>query len=341
MLPGTIVDERYEVVLWIGNGSFGEVYQVIDRFQEATVALKLLRSFAPEAPWAEAQILTQLHSQYILPVWNANHFRGVPYLVTKLATNGAASARILPCGVPPSEAVRWVRSACRGASRTHDARLLHRDIKAENLFIDDHGNALLGDFGIAVLMDETGNAPWGGTPETMAPEVAAGGQTSVTTEVYSLGATLYALLAARYGHTDPDPAVCAAKVVNEQVANLRDLAPHVPRSLAQCVGKAMAREARDRFVTPAEFDAALGRLPFVARSWMRTDEHAESGHAACWRGQESGRSDATVCAVPAGKRTEVVAQHQPSGRRITGACRPPATDSVLPRYLRAAIAAVT
>ena len=173
--------------------------------------------------------------------------------------------------------------------------------------------------------------PWGGTPETMAPEeVAAGGQTSVTTEVdFAWSDSVRPTCGSLRTH-NPDPAVCAAKVVNEQVANLRDLAPHVPRSLAQCVGKAMAREARDRFVTPAEFDAALGRLPFVARSWMRTDRARPSGHAACWRGQESGRSDATVCAVPAGKRTEVVAQHQPSGRRITGACRAPGNGLCAP-----------
>jgi len=335
-----MIDERYEVVRWIGDGSFGEVYEVVDRFQETTVALKLLRAFPTHNPWHEAQRLTELRSEYILPVLNADHFGGVPYIVTKLATNGSAAARMAPRGVAPAIAVRWARSACRGTSRTHDARLLHRDIKAENLFIDDHGNALLGDFGIAELMNGAGEASWGGSAETMAPEVAEGGSTSVASDVYSIGASLYGLLAGRYAHTDPDPAACRAKVVNEAPPALRDLAPHVGQALAQRVARAMSRNPADRYTSPATFDADLGTLPVTDRSWTRTDEHVESGHSACWRGQGTGRTDATVCAVPAGKRVEVVAQHRPSGRRINAAGRPPAPPSALARNLRTAMAAI-
>jgi hypothetical protein len=174
-------------------------------------------------------------------------------------------------------------------------------------------------------MDVNGEASPAGTPITMAPEVAGGGRTSVPGDVYSLGATLYALLSGEYSNVHGDPP-------------LRDLAPHVTQALAQRVHKAIARDPADRYTRPADFDTALGDLPVPRRAWRRTDEHGT--HAACFRGEALGKTDATVCLVPAGTRWEVLAQHQPSGRRITAACRRPGPRSVVPRNLRAAIADV-
>jgi serine/threonine-protein kinase len=329
---GTIIANRYEVTGYLGRGGYGEVYKVIDRHQNIAVALKLLGTFAGTNMWAEAQVLTQLRSPYILEVRNADIEAGVPFLVTELAAHGSANAPMQPIGVPINRAVRWMRGACRGAARTHDEGLLHRDIKPANLFLTASDDARLGDFGIAALMNVSREAPPAGTPTTIAPEVAQGANTSIRSDVYSLGATLYALLAGRYAHQS------ATSVISDQPSPLRDLAPHVPQALAQRVSTAMARTPADRYQSPADFDAALGALPAVDRRWRRTDEHAP--HHACWRGEASGKADATVCLVSVGTRWEVVGQHQPTGRRISAACRPPAPQSVVPRNLRAAMAAV-
>ena len=245
--PGTIIDARYKVVQFRGQGSFGEVYEVADSYQGATVALKFLNSTpGPGGIWEEAQRLTELRGDYILPVWNADFDAGVPYIVTELATEGSADTKMTPA-VPPRLAVKWTRAACRGAARTHDAQLLHRDIKPANLFLKSDDRAVLGDFGIACLMDANGEGPFGGTPETMAPEVAAGGNTSVASDVYSLGATAFALLAGEYAHTHPDPIECMRLVATQPPPRLRDLAPHVSQALAQRVQKAMARSPADRY----------------------------------------------------------------------------------------------
>jgi eukaryotic-like serine/threonine-protein kinase len=318
-----MIANRYELQGYLGSGGYGEVYRVRDHHLNTTVALKLLQRLAGTNVWAEAQMLMELRSQYILEVRNADIDAGVPFLVTALAAGGSANVPMDPIGVAPEQAVRWVRHACRGAARTHDAGLLHRDIKPHNVFLDASREAQLGDFGIAILMDANGEAAPGGTPVTMAPEVAAGGNTSVASDVYSLGATLYGLLSGRYSNALGDPP-------------LRDLAPHVPQALAQRVHKAIARDPADRFKRPADFDAALGDLPAAyRRNWRRTDEHG--GHLACFRGEAAGKTDATVCAVAVGTRWEVVAQHQPSRRRITTACRPPAPRSAIARNLRAAM----
>jgi eukaryotic-like serine/threonine-protein kinase len=335
---GALVDGRYQVLRFLGQGSFGEVYEVRDLHQNMNVALKLLGPRQFGGPWQEAQVLTHLQSDYILPVLNADFDAGVPYLVTTLARHGSADARMTPRGVEPRTAVRWIRSACRGAARTHDARLLHRDIKPENLFLTADDEALLGDFGISCLMDASGHCPAGGTAQTMAPEVAAGGSTSIASDVYSLGASLYALLAGQYAHDHPDGHECMRLVASQTPTPLRDVAPHVSQALAQRVSKAMARDPSDRYQSAQEFDSALGQLPSPSRNWCRSDEHIS--HSACWRGEADGKQDVTVCLVPSGTRLEVIAEHQPSGRRILAACRPAAPPSALPRNVRAAIGSV-
>jgi serine/threonine protein kinase len=322
---GTILAGRYEVLGFLGSGGYGEVYRVRDHHLDVTVALKLMRRFAGTNAWAEAQRLMELESDYILKVLNADLDAGVPFLVTKLADSGSADGPMQPIGVPPERAVRWVRHACRGAARTHASRLLHRDIKPHNLFLTTSDEALLGDFGIAVFMDANGEGRPLGTPVTTAPEVAGGHNTTVASDVYSLGATLYALLSGQFSNEIGDPP-------------LRDVAPHISIALAQRVQTAMAPNPGDRFATADDFDAALGTLPPVNRRWRRTDEHL--GHDCCFRGTARGKADATVCVLRSGKRWEVLAQHQPTGRRINAACRAPAPESAIARNLRAAIASV-
>ena len=128
-------------------------------------------------------------------------------IVTAVAKSTTARSIQPGVGVDVEQATRWLRQACRGVARVHDAGLLHKDIKPENLFISNDQDVLVGDLGIACLRDATGAGHFGGTAETMAPEVAVVGATmspaawpnqrptTVLSDVYSLGASLYWLLA--------------------------------------------------------------------------------------------------------------------------------------------------
>jgi serine/threonine-protein kinase len=335
LAAGTVIGGRYVVQTLLGRGSFGEVYKVADGNQGGEYALKLFLPLPGTNVWHEAQILTQLESDYILPVRNADIASGVPYVVTDIAAYGTAADHLSPIGVVPDRAVHWTRAACRGTTRTHDAGLLHRDIKPGNLFLTATGDALLGDFGLAHLQDAFGNAPPGGTPVTEAPEVAAGNPATVRSDVYSLGATLYALLAGRYAHDGPDIPACLAALAAGPGPALRDIAPHVGQALAQRVARAMDRDPAARYASASAFDAALGQLPKQTRRWARTDEHP--GHLGCWRGTAAKASAVTVCAIASGPHCGVEARYQPSGKKIIAACRAAAPLRLLSRNLRAAM----
>lgn len=343
--PGLVINGRYEVLGRLGAGGMSTVYRVHDHNTGQASALKLLTTIHPlSSPWHEATVLATLQGEYLLPVRNADHASGIPFIVTGIAEHGTASDQMVPSvGVETATAVKWVRQASRGVSRLHDRLLVHNDLKPENLFLTANGDALVGDVGFATLLDHLGQATLlGGTPQTMPPEVAsailsgsavAGGRPcSVASDVYGLGATLYWLLSGTPPFQGPGFDATLRLVVSGPPPDLWDIAPHVPQGIRTAVRTAMERDPGARYRSPAELDNVLGRQETKPRIWSRTSPHA--GHFQCYEGTR-GASCLLVCAVPVGPRTqyEVRTTHKLSGRRV-GAAWPICARAMLPRTLR-------
>jgi serine/threonine protein kinase len=343
---GFILNNRYEVLAPLGGGANGAVYEVRDHNTGQISALKLLLTFNPTAPWEEAHILTGLEGEFILPVRNADVANGLPFLVTPVASHGTLADKIVTgVGVSTNDAVRWVRQATQGIARIHDLGLLHNDIKPDNIFLDADGDALVGDLGLASLRDIHGHGPFAGTPSTMAPEVATIGATvpqadwqlhrptSAASDIYSLGATLYWLLAGHPPHHDPTGGIATmASVAAGPPPDLFDIAPHIPQGLRDIVHKAMSRNPADRYPIPAAFDAALGSRTRQVRTWSRIPPHP--GHVTCFTGTGNS-SGLAVCAVRTGPRSrhQIQIRHVASGRRVAPWPTVPAAG--LSRALRA------
>lgn len=331
VLPaGTRVANRYEVLSPLGSGGQAEAYRAKDLHEGDIVALKLLQSFPPGQLWLEAQALRQLGDPHILPIRNADVDAGQPFLVTELATHGTLDDPLSAsesCGLRVDEVVRFMRQAAHGVGRAHAINLIHNDIKPKNLFLNAEGECLVGDFGGACLLPQGGGTgtPNATTPPIAAPEIAqAWDAASVRSDVYSLGATAFWLLAGRPPHEFPPGASfqdALAIVANEAPRRLWDRAPHVPTNVATTIDTAMARDPADRFMTAAEFAAALGRRPAVSRRWRRTDEHPE--HLACWRGESSTGGTYVTCLEEGARASQAVisSKHLSSGRRITKGCK--------------------
>lgn len=339
---GQIVVSRYEILGMLGKGGQGETWKARDLHQNEVVAIKFLTSQGL-GPWHEASALTLLRDDHILPIRNADMASGVPYLATELAVDGTVLDKIQAsgnAGIEPAVAVRWTRQACQAVARTHQASILHTDVKPENLFLDGHGKVRLGDYGLVSLIDQAGLGHTSGTAQTLAPEVAeamvlgrARG-TSVRSDVYSLGATLYWMLSALPPFQPvlgKGVAATAPEIARHVPARLWDLAPHLPQVLVQSVEKAMARDPGQRYATPGEFAAGLGALPSKGRSWVRTDEDA--GHLGCWRGTAGRGAVVLVCAETSGTRVHVSAAKLPH-RRAVRAAGGATTMAALPVLLR-------
>ena len=341
--PPMIIAGRYQVIRQLGQGTFGQVLEVHDHTLGTVCALKLLDgSIGVAGPWAESQILRGLRGEYILPILNADLVAGSRYVVTEVMTGGTVDDHIVPnVGMPVGQAVRWAREACHGIARVHDSGLIHGDIKPANLFLDNRGEVLVGDFGLAQQLDENGVAGAGGTPGTMAPEVAASLVPlilddltyTVLSDVYSLGATLFWMLA---GAPVTQGMTSLHDIATHPRPDIWDQAPHVPRGLRTIVNKAISFDPALRPTSAAELASQLGRFREGNRSWDKISPHA--GHEQCFRGTK-GESVIELCAEPESlARVNITARQAGSGRRVRRAERTSDRAS-LPAALRAAFRA--
>ncbi len=317
------------------GGGGGEVYEVLDTYEGEVVVLKLIRNVPTGNPWHEAQILRRLSDPHILAIRNADVASGIPYVVTERATHGTLASRLNASsgfGVDVDEVIQWMRQASYGVARAHDLRLTHNDIKPANLFLNAQGEALVGDFGGASLIPPgaASTMPFQATAETVAPEVASSWGTSAATasfasDVYSLGATTYWMLAATTPH-DFGGAVGHVErcqvVASNPSRRLRDVAPHVPQSVAAVVERAIHPDPAQRFASALDFAAALSSRSLPNRRWRRTNVHP--GHIGCWEGDPTGTAGAYILCVEAGSRPsqcQITTVHASSGNRVARGCR--------------------
>lgn len=278
---GSIFDEQYELLEPLGTGDFGEVWRALDLRLNRDVALKVLKDADEDAAWAEAQRLVELDSPHILPIYSAGLAIDVPYLVTEYVPGGTVADLIGNGPLTARRAVAITRAVLRGLELSHRRRILHRDVKPANIFIAANGDAQLGDFGIAAIMDADDSAKGHGDADVRAPETYKGARATATSDVYSAGVTLWAMLA---GHLpiEFDPMVGFAlhkAALLKGVPAIRDVAPGVSRTLAKVVRIACAVSVKDRYTTVAEFDAALGKIKQLSADVTPLPAHP--GHRDC------------------------------------------------------------
>lgn len=266
-VPHTIGDLR--VLRQIGRGGMATVYlgQAADGAQ---VAIKLMHPSVAAHPDAvsrflrEAKVLATITHPHVIRVHASGRHGQQPYLVLELVSGGDVSQLVRANGGVLEElrATSLVADACAGLAALHSAHLLHRDIKPSNLLITQDGRAKLGDFGLARTQDDsdrlTTTGLTVGTPTYMSPEQAAGERTlDVRSDIYALGATLFALVTGQAPYAGKNPVSIAAKVLSEAFPDPGLVRASLSPKVCGIIRRATARRATDRYATPTEMEAAL------------------------------------------------------------------------------------
>ncbi len=265
---------RYHIIRPLGTGGMAVVYQAFDERLEREVAVKVIRieEFAPsllervlQRFEREAKTLARLNHTNIVPIIDFGQEDNLPYLVMPLFQGGTL-ANFLGAPMPAAQAARLLTPLADALAYAHGKGVLHRDIKPSNILINETGQPMLTDFGIAKLLEGehgqtlTGTGVGIGTPEYMAPEQGMGREVDARADIYALGVVLYELVTGQKPYSADTPMAVVIKQINDPLPRPRDLNAAIPEACEQLLFKALAKEPANRYGTMEAMRDALSRL---------------------------------------------------------------------------------
>lgn len=266
--------KKYLLAAPLGKGGMGVVYLAEDTVLRRVVAIKMISQSLTSEPQGmgrflrEARAAARLQHANVATLYDIDEDRGVHFLVLEFVP-GPSAAQILD----RDGALGWriatqiAADACRGLVAAHAARLIHRDIKPANILISQTGEVKLSDFGLAKsIADKQTAVTLGnqvlGTPQYMSPEQGQGGDLDERSDIYSLGATYYALLTGGPPFAGKDIYATIYAHVSQPPPDPRQRQPDIPEACVKIVQKAMAKRRADRFDSASTMlqalEAALG-----------------------------------------------------------------------------------
>ncbi len=267
--------DRYRLEREIGQGGMATVYLARDLRHERDVALKVLSPelgavLGAERFLAEIRVTANLQHPNLLPLFDSGEANGLLFYVMPFVSGETLRARLdREKQLPVDDAVRIAVAIASALAYAHEHGVIHRDLKPENILIQA-GQPVIADFGIALAVSKAGGARVTqtglslGTPQYMSPEQAAGDRViDGRSDLYSLGAVTYEMLAGEPPHSGSTAQAIIAKLMTQEPQPLRALRASVPRNVSDAVGKALAKSPADRFASVADFAAALTNAAFM------------------------------------------------------------------------------
>jgi serine/threonine-protein kinase len=256
---------RYRVTDRIGRGAMGVVYAAHDERMGRDVAIKVMMTDLEAEPdirarfMREAQVSATLAHRNIVTIFDIGEDNGRLFIVMELLRGQTLDKCLKQRTLSIEEKVELTLEICEGLAVASQAGVCHRDIKPGNLFLQADGPVKILDFGIARLASSSMTASGFivGTPDYMSPEQARGVEIDERSDIFSVGAVLYFMLAGRKPFAAPDLPAVLHKVMSEDPPALDPVA--APAGVARIVLKALAKNPSDRFQRFPDFAADLRR----------------------------------------------------------------------------------
>ena len=268
-LSGTLIGGRYRLETQVGSGGMSTVHRAEDEKLHRPVAVKLMHlSTAADAGHLErfrreAKAVAGLSHPNLVAVIDADDENGRPFIVFEFIAGETLKARIRRNGrLEPAESVAFAIEIARALGCAHDAGIVHRDVKPQNVLVDTEGCARVTDFGIARMADEEGLTADGrviGTTDYVSPEQALGEQVGPQSDIYSLGVVLFEMLTGNVPFKAESPVAVAMCHVRDPMPDVRAARPEISATLAAIVDRCTAKDAGDRYRSAAEVCADLER----------------------------------------------------------------------------------
>ena len=259
----------YRILEPLGRGGMATVYKAYQPGTDRLVALKVLRDQSAQDLQIvrrfqqEARVIARLEHPNIVPVYDSGEENGTLYLVMRYIRAGTVQDVLERGPLSAQDACGLLTEIASALDYAHAMGVIHRDIKPNNILVDTLGHAYLTDFGVAKVLDGTGELTSTsvtlGTPAYMAPEQVMARPVTPQTDIYALGVTLYEMLTGQPPFAGDSPIAIAMMHLREPLPPPRQVNPAISFGAELVVVRAMAKDPDDRYQTAGDMAAALAQ----------------------------------------------------------------------------------
>lgn len=264
---GQKINDRYEIVKSIGEGGMANVYLANDTILDRKVAVKVLRGDLSSDDrfirrfQREALSVSNLSHQNIVEVYDVGEEDGAYYIVMEYIDGKTLKQLLKKRGsLTLSEVIDIMTQLTDGIAHAHESYIIHRDIKPQNIMIEDDGKIKITDFGIAMALNATQLTQTNsvmGSIYYLPPEQASGKTATIKSDIYSLGILMYELLTGTVPFRGDNAVEIAIKHMNDKIPSIRKQNPAIPQSVENILLKATAKNPRNRYESARDMHSDL------------------------------------------------------------------------------------
>ena len=270
LTTGSTFAGRYQVIEELGHGGMGKVYKVFDTDVKEKIALKLLRpeialdKETVERFSNELKLARKISHRNVCRMFDLGKAEGTTFITMEFVAGEDLKKFIRKTGqLGAGRAISIAKQVCEGLMEAHHLGVVHRDLKPQNLMVDEDGNARIMDFGIARSLRGKGITGAGvmiGTPEYMSPEQVEGKEADQRSDIYSLGIILYEMLTGRVPFEGDTPFTIGVKHKSEMPRDPRELNMQIPQDLGRLVLRCLEKDKAKRHQSAEELHADIEKI---------------------------------------------------------------------------------
>ncbi|MDF7636703.1 Stk1 family PASTA domain-containing Ser/Thr kinase [Leuconostocaceae bacterium ESL0958] len=273
---GTVINDRYEVIRVLGGGGMANIYQGFDRYLKRDVTIKVIRLDLQDNAQMrarflqEAQTIADIVNEHIVSIYDMGEFDHTAYLIMEYVAGMDLKSYLKQhFPIPYQQVVNLMLQILSAVTAAHQAGVIHRDLKPQNILINQQGQVKITDFGIATAEADphlTQAHQVIGSVHYLAPELLRGQAATEQSDLYALGVLLYELLTNQRPYDGERAEQVAWQHQERQMPAVRALDPDIPQPLENVIFRATAKNPLDRYESAEEMAADLSTALFARRA---------------------------------------------------------------------------
>jgi serine/threonine protein kinase/Tfp pilus assembly protein PilF len=270
LTTGSTFAGRYQIIEELGRGGMGRVYKAVDTEINEKIALKLIKpEIAADKKTIERfrnelKFARKIRHKNVCQMYDLSKEEGNYYITMEFVPGDDLKSLIRRMGrLSPGQAITITKQVCEGLTEAHKLGVVHRDLKPQNIMIDQDGNARIMDFGIARSLEGKGITGAGvmiGTPDYMSPEQIEGKETDQRSDIYSLGVILYEMVTGQAPFEGDTPFTIGVKHKSEAPKDPKELNPQIPDDLSRIILNCLEKDKDNRYQSAGELQSELTTL---------------------------------------------------------------------------------